>query len=72
MAVRHRGSVRALDAGDFAEQRPAVFVDDHHAILPGDKQAVIRWIGHDVVPAAVPAQRVRVGDAIRRRWLREE
>ena len=46
---RQRGSVRALDAGDFAEQRPAVFVDHHHAILPADEQTVIRRIGHDVV-----------------------
>ena len=28
------------DAGDFAEQRSAVFSDDHHAIPPGDKQSV--------------------------------
>ena len=64
---RQRGSVRAVDAGDFAEQLPGVFVDDHHAILPGDKQTVIGWIGHDVVPAAIPAQRVGVGDPVRRR-----
>jgi hypothetical protein len=35
-ASRHRRSVRALDAGDFAEQ-PAVFIDDHHTVLPGNK-----------------------------------
>src|ERR1022692_1633974 len=64
---RQRGSVRALNAGDFTEQRPAVFVDDHHAILAGDKQAVIWWIGDDVVPAAIPAQSVGLRDAVRRR-----
>ena len=64
--LRDRGSVRALDAGDFAEQRPAVFIDDHHAILPGDEQTVIGRIGHDVVPAPIPAQRVGVGHAVGR------
>ena len=67
-----RGSVRALNAGDFAEQLAVVFIDDHHAILPRDKQTVIRWIGHDVIPAPVPAQRVAVGHAVRRGCLRED
>jgi len=49
--------VRALDASNFAEQRSAILKDDHHAVLPGDKQTVIGRIGHDVVPASVPAQR---------------
>jgi len=35
--LRHGRSVRALDARDFSEQRPAVFIDYHHPILPGDK-----------------------------------
>ena len=39
-AGRDRGSVRAIDAGDFAEQLPGVFIDDHHAILPRDEHAV--------------------------------
>ena len=56
VASAHRGPVRALDAGDLAEQRAVVFVDHHHAILPADEQPVIRRIGHDVVPAAVAAQ----------------
>ncbi len=63
---RQRSPVRAIDAVDFAKQRPAVFVDDHQAILPGDKQTVIGWVGHNVVPAAIPAQCVGVGDAVRR------
>jgi hypothetical protein len=67
-----RGSVRTVDASNLAEQRPAVFIDDHHAILPGDKQTVIGWIGHEVVPSPVPAQRVGVGDAVRRGSLREQ
>ena len=64
--IRHRGPVRALNAGDFAEQRPVVFVDHHHAILPADEQPVVRRIGDDVVPAAVAAERVRVCDAVER------
>ena len=59
-----RGSVRALDAGDFAEQRPAVLVDHHHAILAPDEQAVIRRIRHDVVPAAVAAEDIAMRDAV--------
>ena len=64
-----RGSVGALDAGDFAEQRAAVRVDDHNPILAGDKETVIGGIGHDVIPAAISAQRVGSCDAVR---LREE
>ena len=66
---RDRRAVRAVDAGDFAEQLAVVLVDDHHAILPADEQTVIRRIGHDVVPAAVAAERVGLGDVIRRRRL---
>jgi len=62
----HRGSVRAVDAGDFAEEFPAVFIDDHPAILPSDKQTVIGRVGDDVVPAPVTAQHVGVGHAVRR------
>ena len=43
--LRHRSFVRTLDTGNFAEQRPAVFIDDHHAILPGNKQTVIGGSG---------------------------
>jgi hypothetical protein len=50
-----RGTVRPLDAGDFAEQRPAVFVDNHNAILPCDEQTVLNLIEHDIVPPAAPA-----------------
>ena len=64
---RHRGSMRAVYAGDFAKQFPAVFIDDHHAILPGDKQTVIGRVGHDVVPTAVPTQGVGVADPVGRR-----
>jgi hypothetical protein len=39
-AGRHRGSVRALDAGNLAEQRPGVLVYNHHTILPGENR---RW-----------------------------
>ena len=53
--IRKRGPVCALDAGDFAEQLSVVFVDHHHASLPANKQTVIRRIGDDVVPTAVPA-----------------
>ena len=64
---RQCGSVRALDAGDFAEQLPAVFIDHHHAILAGDKKTVVGRIGHDVVPTPVPAKRVGMGHAVGRR-----
>ena len=62
---RHCGAVCALNTSDLAEQHPLVFVDDHHAILPADEQPVIRGIGDDVVPAAVPAERIRMGDPVR-------
>src|SRR5439155_15158623 len=57
------------NGGDFAERRPIVLVDHHHPILPPDKQTMIWWIGHDVVPAAVSAQRVGVSDAVGRGCL---
>jgi len=47
--------MRALDSGDLAQQRSLVFIDDHDAILSADEQAVIRRIGNDIVPAAIPA-----------------
>jgi len=43
---------------------PLAFIDNHHAILPGDKQTVIGWIGHDVVPAPVAAQSIGVGHVV--------
>jgi hypothetical protein len=51
---RQSGSLRPLDAGDSAEQRAAIFVDNYNAILSGDEQTVIHWIGHDIVPPTVP------------------
>ena len=57
-------SVCPLDAGDFAEQRSAVFIDYHYAILPCDKQAVIGRVGHNVVPTSISAQRVGVGHVV--------
>ena len=66
-SFRKRGSMRPLDAGDFAEQLPAVFIDHHHAILAGDKKTVVGRIGHDVVPTPVPAKRVGMGHAVGRR-----
>ena len=66
MDSRDRGAVRAVDAADLAQQRAVVFVDNHHAILAGDEHAVIRWIGHDVVPTAVASEGVGVGDVVGR------
>ena len=66
---RRRGNrrpVRALNARHFAKQRPVVFVDHHHAILPANKQSVSWRVGHDVVPAAVAAERVGMCDPIDR------
>ena len=51
---------------------PVVLVDDHHAILSRDEQAVIRRIRHDVVPAAVAAERVGVRDAVGARRLGQQ
>ena len=50
-AIGERRAVRAVDARHFAEQLAVILVDDHHAILPADEQAMIRRIGNDVVPA---------------------
>jgi len=66
------GSVRALDAGDFAEQSPAVLIDDHHAVLPRDKKTMIRRIRDYVIPTSVTAQSVGVGHVVRREGLCEE
>ena len=68
----HCGPVSAVDAGDFAEQHAGVFIDHHQSILAGDEEAVMGRIGHDVVPAAIPTQRVGMGDAVRGRRLRQE
>ena len=65
--VGHRRSVCALNAGDFTNERPVVFVNHHDAILAADEQPMIRRIGDDVVPTAVPAERIGVRDAIGRR-----
>ena len=65
-AFRYRGSVRAFDAGDFAQQLPAVFIHHHHSVLPRDKQTVIGRIGHNVIPTSIPTQRVGVGHPVRR------
>ena len=64
---RHRSSVCAIDAGNFAEQSPLVLIDHHYAILPRDKHAMIRRIWHDVIPAPVSTQIVSVCHTIRRR-----
>ena len=40
------GTMGALDPRDFTEQGPVLFVDDHHAVLPGNEQPVIGWIGN--------------------------
>ena len=61
------GSVCALNAGDFSEQLAGVLVDDHQAGLARDVDAVTGWVGDDVVPTAVAAERVFMGDAIRGR-----
>ena len=58
------GSVSALNAGDFSEQLAGILVDDHEAGLAGDVNAVTGWVGDDVVPTAVAAERVFMGDAI--------
>ena len=63
------GPVRALDSGDFAEEFSGVFVHYHHTSLAGDEDPVVGWIRHDVVPASVSAQLVRVGHTVRRGGL---
>jgi hypothetical protein len=59
--------VGPVDSGDFAKQSSVIFVDDHHAILPGDKQTVIGWIGHNVIPGARAAN-FNVVDYFIGRW----
>src|SRR5579862_7126970 len=51
--LRDRRTVRALNAGYLAEQRSVILVHHHDAGLARDEYAVIRRIGHDVVPASV-------------------
>src|SRR5665213_3904930 len=70
-AFRDRGSMRALNACDFAEKRAGVFVDYHHAIQASDKEAVIRRVGHDIVPATVSAKCVGVRHPVGGSGLRQ-
>ena len=64
VASANRRAVGPVDARHLAEKLSVVFVHDHHAILPSDEQAMLRRIRHDVVPPAVSAQRVGMGNAV--------
>lgn len=46
-SIHNRSPVRTLYNTDLTGQSPAVFLDNHHSILPPDEQTVIRGIGHD-------------------------
>jgi hypothetical protein len=59
--LRPERSVRAFDARDFAEKHPTVLIHDHHAVLAADEQSLVRRIGNDVIPAAIPAERKGLG-----------
>src|SRR5215831_8893105 len=50
--VDDRSTMGTADARHFAEQFAGVFVYDHHPVLPGNEQTMIRRIGHDIVPAS--------------------
>jgi hypothetical protein len=60
-----RGAVRSINAAYFANHGSLVFVHHHHSILAGDVQAMTRRVGHYIIPAAVAAERVRMGNVIR-------
>ena len=62
-----RDAMRAVDASDLAEEFAVGHVDDHDTILPANEDAVLRGIGHDVVPASGSADRIRVRDPVRHR-----
>jgi hypothetical protein len=47
------------------EQRAAILVDHHDAILPADEDAMIGRIGDDVVPTAVATEQELMGHGIR-------
>jgi hypothetical protein len=51
-----RGSVRALDPDDLAQQFSVVDIDNHDPVLPGDEHAVMRRVGNNVVPTPLAAQ----------------
>ena len=56
--------MRSLDAHDLADQLPIGGVDDHHAVGASDVDAMLRRHGYDVVPAAIPAELVRLRDVV--------
>ena len=57
-------AVRPLNRRDFAEDLAISFIDDHEPVLAGNEHAMVGRIGRDVVPPPVPAQGVRVRDAV--------
>src|SRR5256712_11572635 len=65
--MRRRGqrdAVRSLNRRDFAEVLAISSIDDHEPVLAGNEHAMVGRIGRDVVPPPVPAQGVRVRDAV--------
>ena len=44
--------VCALNARDLTDQLAGILIDDHYARLTRDENAVVRWVGDDVIPAA--------------------
>src|SRR5262249_3705338 len=67
-----RDAVRAVDVRHGTEQLTGRGIDDHDAVLPTDEHTVVRRIGDDVVPAAVAADGIGVGDRVTAGFLGRE
>src|SRR6266487_6021394 len=59
-----RDAVRSVNVGDLAQELPVLRIDHYHAILARDEHAVVRWVGNDIVPAAIAAEDKRVRDLV--------
>ena len=71
-SARDGRTMRAVNAGQFAQQASFPFIDDHNAILPCDEEPVIRRIGNNIVPASIATQRVGMSDPIGGLALRQQ
>jgi hypothetical protein len=54
--------MRAVDAGDLAEELSRVFVNHHEVVFTSDAKSLVGRIWDDVIPAAVAAENVDSGD----------
>src|SRR5438128_12622120 len=63
-------AVGSVNAHHLAEKFAVVLVHNHDAILPPDKQTMLRRIGHDVIPSAISAKHKRIRNLVERWSLR--